>query len=184
MRFKNTRDIRFAFFDALIEAAAKNEREMLVSARYKSAFWLDDAGTFHRALVCPLITLSHSNSVYPLIIRVSIGTSSVPEDHRKRMLKGTILWDRWNKDQGVLCDYAYELTTLPQHLVDFAPFVYSVIRFWEDGADLIIDPPYTCRKDRREYGSYDWELSAWDINEFWHAKERRRRRHRINPNRR
>ena len=130
-------------------------------------YWPGRGGCLEYAHVLPLITPARNDPARPLIIRVYINFFTfygyekiITDPNWQRITQGIRYEEQVRR-------WSMELSLLHNQVVDFAPWINSLIRAHNmDDESLVIEPPYPIRlwSKRIMDCRYAWSVSGWVRN--------------------
>lgn len=147
------------------------------SIQRPAAYWLDHRDCLNHARVTVYRTPCCQDPRAPLILRIAVNLHAV--DHPGRVVRRMAWrpplgdWDSFVLGAG----WSFELSALPEEILDFVPWVAFLAWAHEGGATRFLKAPHPCHfwggEDDLLQCRYAWTRAAWAAAE---AHDRRRNR--------
>lgn len=117
------------------------------------ASWIDDQRRLNYMRIYVYTAPDELLPERPFILKISVNKGG-----------GIITAAKWRKDcQGLNQDWHFELTILPEELLDFLPWVVNVVNSCDQGlSSFVKEPPHPL----------DWKLSDSKLDDAWTQKAR------------
>ncbi|MDZ8184971.1 MAG: hypothetical protein RMX96_08970 [Nostoc sp. ChiSLP02] len=138
-------------------AAAMNTPVRVSSTSYSSnspiASWIDDRQQLNYLNIYAYTAPDEFNPLRPFILRLAINKSAIQFMMKKRP----------PKCQGMNLIWDFELTVLPKEILDFLPWIVSLVEARDRVAPLLLQPPpHPFELKLPDVGLYDraWTLEA------------------------
>jgi hypothetical protein len=148
------------------------------STRRPVAYWLDRNHRLNRALVLAYQSPCPEDPRAPLILRISINYHAGEDAERvvRRMLG---VKPREETPFFSPPDWSFELSALPEQVIDFVPWVMFLAWAHETGSVRFLKTPHPCYvwggDDDLLQRNYAWTQAAWKKTDA-HRRSRERRK--------
>ena len=143
------------------------------------AYWLDPSGRLNHARVDAHMAPCREERDCPLILRISINYLAL--DHHQAIIRRMGWESEYKGGYGSSVGWAYELTVLPEQILDFVPWIASLaVAHAAHDESRLLPTPHACHLWGRPGLSrcYAWTQAAWDatetIRQRWQREWRRR----------
>lgn len=148
----------YSFFAAAMEAPVNITSGSSSTGNPPIAFWIDDRQRLNYLRVFVHTAPDKLLPERPFILRVCVNKGG-----------GIATTAKWRKDcQGLNQDWQFELTLLPEEILDFLPWFVNLVKSQDGGsASFVQEPPHPF---------YSQISQALSINEAWTEKARQESR--------
>jgi hypothetical protein len=151
-------ELRLKFYSLF--AAAMNVPMRVTGASYSSnspiVFWVDDRQRLNYMNVYAYTAPDEFIPLRPFILRLAINKSAFRDMIVKKGLKYRGLNRAWN----------FELTLLPREILDFLPWIVSLVEAYDKGSpSLLVSPPHPFEFQMPAVGLLNqaWTEKAWEL---------------------
>jgi hypothetical protein len=145
----------YALFSGEMEAPVKITNEHSYVGKLSMASWVDDRKQLN--YVC-VYAHSAPDALFPdrpFILRVSVNKGA-----------GLLAAAQRGKDfQGLNQRWHFELTLMPEEILDFLPWVVSLVESRDRNTEAVLEPPHPLDCDGLELPSLKdiWTRKAWQV---------------------